>query len=300
MGCSDTEGNCTDVVTLLPQSAMMSAKDSKAGRNKSRTARFTKERLSATAAVQKWNRVRVVCRQPFNLTDQFGLSHIVIFSQAVASNELSIQSAPNTPSISSRSLAFGSPSSPASTSSAVLSPSTPNHSAPILTPHDLNNSAHSSQSLKVHSKSEPHGQNPVTPKRPVARSQTSSPSTVKTSRRAVRDGSPLSEFTGVEAQSRLLHNALRGIPHNDLEKETNPILLRIMAEREKYRTPPPVPRPRTPERRKVLDKELPKSQLKTDFALSYQTTSDSAELRRALARMAAHGEGFVVFRLLAR
>ena len=135
-----------------------------------------------------------------------------------------------------------------------------------------------------------HDNNSATPKRPIGR-DAHSVTTPKLPQRAVRSNSPLTEFTGVELQSRLLHNALRGIPHNDrVEKETNPILLRIMAEREKYRAPHPAPRRQTPEKIKLLDKQLPTSDLKTDFALSYQKTNDSSALKSAMARMAAHGE----------
>ena len=284
VGCTDTEGKCTNFVTLLPQSTLMSVPDSRAGKNKSRTARFMNEKLSSVAAFQKWNRVRVVCSQPFNVTEQFGLSQIMVFSQVVKSDE-SLPPAPDTPSTSSKSLALDSPSSSASTSLAIPSPSTPNQRTSVLSP--LNMSAHP---LKVLNKSELQDHHPVTPKH---RGQASSADTVGSSRRAVREGSPLNEFTGLEAQSsRLYHNAVRESPHNNLEKETNPILLRLMAEREKYRKLPPVPRPKTPERRKLLDYDLPKCTRKTDFILSYLNPSGCAEFSRAMARMAAHGEGF--------
>lgn len=278
VGCSDAEGDCVEFVTLLPQSALMSVSDCKAGRNKSKTVRYTKQRLSATAVTQKWNRVKVVCRQPFNLTEQFGLAYIGIFSQPVATSEPSESPSSDSSVVSPKSTALGLFSSTGNSSPALQSALTPKHPVTILSPHDLNNSAaHSIEPSK----------SPATPRRPVGGDPNRT--TVKSSRRTVRDGSPLSEFTGVESQSRLLHNALRGIPHNDhFEKETNPILLRIMAEREKYRPSPAAPRPQPPSRRKLLDRDLPVVEPKNDFALSYQTKNDAVDLQRALAKMAAH------------
>ena len=276
VGCLDTEGKCKDFVTLLAQSSLMTFPDSTADKNKSRTVRFMREKLSSVAAVQKWNCVRIVCLQPFNVTEQFGLSQITVFSQTVEFNESSLLSPPDTPSTLSTNSALSSPSSPASTSFALSSSSTPNQRAPLLS--SLNKSAHP---LKVLSKRK------LQPKHPVAKGQASSAGTVGSSRRAVREGSPLNEFTGLEAQSsRLYHNAVRGIPHNNLEKETNSILLRVMAENEKYRKPPPVLRPKTPEERKLLEKKLPK------FALSYLKPCGCAEFQRAIAKMETRGEGF--------
>lgn len=293
VGCSDTDENSAELVTLLPQSALMSVPDCKAGRNKTRTARYTKERLSATAMAQKWNRLKVVCRQPFNLTEQFGLSHIVVFSQAMAAANESSPPAPNGPLISPKHSAVIPLSPTSNVPMPALSPHTPTNKVSTPLPHAPSNSGHSSLPLEVQSRSKPHDDSSATRKCSVGKDEACTVTTPKSSRRAARDSSPLSEFTGVEAQSRLLHNALKGIPHNDrFETETNPILLRIMAERDKYRTSPPVSHSKTPERRKLLDKELPAVDPKNNFVASYQTSSDATVLRGALARMAAHGEIF--------
>jgi len=67
-------------MTLLPQFTLMTVPDSRRGRNKTRSITYGRDKLSSAAMTKRWNRVKLRCRQPFNLTDQFGLQFVAISS----------------------------------------------------------------------------------------------------------------------------------------------------------------------------------------------------------------------------
>ena len=105
------------------------------------------------------------------------------------------------------------------------------------------------------------------------------------------------EFSGLEKQSRLFRNCLKGKPstNNDRlsEKEPNPILERIITEREKYSESSTTG---SYQRRKLLKRELPKAGVSVDFTAGYKESSSKAkkkagsELSGAWRRMACHGK----------
>ena len=74
------ENTCTEFVTLLSQSMLMTLSDCKSGRNKSKTVSYQKNRFSAAAVEQKWGCLKITCHQPYNPTEQFGLSFIGVHS----------------------------------------------------------------------------------------------------------------------------------------------------------------------------------------------------------------------------
>ena len=243
-----------DYVTLLPQSTLRTVVESKGGRNKTKTISYKKDRLSATAVSQKWNRIQIICTQPFNHTEQFGLQYIALYSD-ISTNDMRTHqflSPPHTPKL-------------------LLSPptpSTPSHSNhlgkfPNLPSHRL--------------KGNPPNK---TPTRPLRDSNTK----IK-----MEDEF---EFSGIEKQSRLFKNAVSGKMAPG-EASSNPILEKIMSERQKYQSKKDATAPCAGYRRKkLLQKELPKAEGNSDFAASYSKggTSSNKDVAMAFSRIAAHGK----------
>ncbi|XP_048772083.2 DNA repair protein XRCC1-like isoform X2 [Ostrea edulis] len=64
----------------------MTPGESRNGTNRNSVRMFGPEKLSKAVAVQKWDRVKLVCTQPFNKTDSYGLSFIT-FHSPQGSNE---------------------------------------------------------------------------------------------------------------------------------------------------------------------------------------------------------------------
>ncbi|XP_067145628.1 protein XNDC1N [Apteryx mantelli] len=62
--------------TLLPSVALMTPADAKLGRNRCRVRMFKEADFLAPATGQKWDRVRLLCSQPFGKHGQFGLSFL--------------------------------------------------------------------------------------------------------------------------------------------------------------------------------------------------------------------------------
>ncbi|XP_070535037.1 DNA repair protein XRCC1-like isoform X2 [Ptychodera flava] len=77
-------GKSTDVTdnyqVILVASSFMSPVESKNNTNTNRVRMFGPEKLSKTVCNQKWDRVKIVCTQPFNKTTTFGLSFIKFHS----------------------------------------------------------------------------------------------------------------------------------------------------------------------------------------------------------------------------
>lgn len=72
---------------LLVASAFMSPAESKSWTNTSRVRMFGKEKLSQSTVNQKWDLVKIVCTQPFNKKEKYGLSFIKLSSPADKSTE---------------------------------------------------------------------------------------------------------------------------------------------------------------------------------------------------------------------
>ncbi|RUS76889.1 hypothetical protein EGW08_015358 [Elysia chlorotica] len=69
-----------DFEVLLVASTFMSPLDSRNGTNRTSVRMFGPEKLNKTTADKKWDRVKIVCTQPFAKTSQYGLSFIKFHS----------------------------------------------------------------------------------------------------------------------------------------------------------------------------------------------------------------------------
>ncbi|CAH3032814.1 unnamed protein product [Porites evermanni] len=65
---------------LLVASSFMSPAESKSFTNINRVRMFGPDKLSKPVAAQKWDRIKLVCTQPFNKNEQYGLSFINLHS----------------------------------------------------------------------------------------------------------------------------------------------------------------------------------------------------------------------------
>lgn len=65
---------------ILVSSSFMNPGESRSSQNLNRVRIFGSDALSKAVAGQKWDRVKVVCTQPFNKNTQFGLSFIKLYS----------------------------------------------------------------------------------------------------------------------------------------------------------------------------------------------------------------------------
>ncbi|KAM8976889.1 protein XNDC1N [Pelodytes ibericus] len=85
-------------VTLLPTSILMAPSDAKSGKNRSGVRMFKEGDFISEVAIEKWDRLRIICSQPFNKQDLFGLSFIRL--RSTRSEEDLTQDAAVTPNIS--------------------------------------------------------------------------------------------------------------------------------------------------------------------------------------------------------
>ena len=258
---SDSE----EYITLLPQSTLMTVPDSRRGKNKTRSVTYSREKLSSAAVTKKWNRVKIKCRQPYNLSDQFGLQFVAFFSDLSDSSSHTLLTSPHTP----RLLSPPTPSTPSHPSSTDDAPESENLYA------RQRKRLPTRPTVKSPMASSTKGdQVALTPKRPLEN-------------RGNNDNEDF-EFCGIEKQSRLFQNALRGNP------STNPILEKIMSERKKYKSSRHSGESatcNTYQRRKLLKKELPKAEASTDFAASYdESKSKHAEVAVAMSKFYANGK----------
>ncbi|XP_070572066.1 uncharacterized protein [Ptychodera flava] len=65
-----------EYVCLLPATSLMNIMDCKLGKNKHNVKMLNKDHLSVDATTEEWDRVRVICRQPYRKDCQFGLSFL--------------------------------------------------------------------------------------------------------------------------------------------------------------------------------------------------------------------------------
>lgn len=256
-----------DFITLLPSSMLMTIPDSKAGRSRTKTKVFTsKDKLSGAAVGKKWNRVKVRCVQKHN-PEQFGLQFIT-FSNDVGNHEHT-----NT---------AGTP-----------------HSHLLTPPQLVGTTRHTLTTPKSEPTNRPRL--PTLPKSTTPAAAVKS-ADVKTPKRPLKERNSEEgdteddfEFSGVEKQSRLFRNCMKGKPSTSSDhssgKEPNPILERIITDREKYSSSSDG----LYQRRKLLKKDLPKASLSVDFAAGYRDScgdvkKKSGELSGAWSRMATHGK----------
>ncbi|XP_057669634.1 DNA repair protein XRCC1 [Diorhabda carinulata] len=72
--------NNDDFKVLLANSSFMSALEARQSQNVNKVRMFTKDQLSKPECNEKWDRVKIICSQPFNRHVQFGLSFITLHS----------------------------------------------------------------------------------------------------------------------------------------------------------------------------------------------------------------------------
>lgn len=247
-----TPGSSSEWLTLLPSCMLMTVHDSRAGRNKTSTLTCAKERFSATAAHLKWSRIKLICRQPYNTTTQFGLQHVAFFTERGS---------------------LGGPVSPQVSQSPHHQLSSP---SPTESTHQQVNTRHRLPSLPSSGPFKQRDPNSKPPRNKF--------------KRPLRDAndnneSCSAEFTGVERQSRLLNNALKS-PEG--ESHGNPILERVAREREKVRQE--VRFEACYQKRRLLVRELCKAEGKTDFATGFdKSSSKSVEMSAAIRKISRHG-----------
>ena len=255
-------------VLLLPMAILMTANDSRAGRNKNKIAHYSKDKFVASVMAKKWNRLKIRCVQKHNLDIQFGLGALSVFSDSrdpSTTTNSQLAGATSPPNLLSPSQAW------AANSSATPKQETPSrrdsHHQRTHNKYPLLPASDYQASLTVASKGETpkgSGRGSQTPKRP---------------KEEVEDF----EFSGVENQSRLFRECMKGKVegNSDSKAAPNRILERIAAEREKYSP--------SYQRKRLLKKVIPKAEVIRDFIESYKTKEHSAELAGASRKLSSHG-----------
>ena len=278
-----------DYVSLLPQSILMSSEESKSGRNLTRTKLFSQgkennlirsklfnlsfslrssssDKLSKVALDKKWKYVKVMCLQPYSTDRQFGLRFIKFYSHATAASSSTLLSETRSPL------------------SSILSPSKSEMLTSFRTPQARKLKSHSYNHNSSLTPNASLGTSPTsihTPKLPSLKtvrggdrvsSVTTTPKRIFTT-----DDSQEFEFSGIEKQSRLLKNTLKG------DKSTigdNIILSRIAAEKSQKE----IEVKSGFARKKLLHKELPKTAANegVDFTATYK---EDGNKRTETARM---------------
>lgn len=261
---SNSDGSPDDYITLLPSSMLMSISDSRAGRSKTGSVKYGKERLSMTAMSKKWNLVKIKCCQKYNSSEQFGLQRVAFL------NDLQLSPTPTRQSPVTQLL------TPRTPSSSSNNKHTPLHRVP-----SLNSSFRGGRTASEHA----HKSKSVTPKRPLRERASNT----------VDDHEDY-EFAGLEVQSRLFKNCVRRKPSttdsSEAKDEPNAILSRIISDKTKYADKLKVNSVCTYQRTKLLKKELPKAQGLVDFAETFkgEESKKSPGIGGTFSRIAAFGE----------
>lgn len=73
---SKSTGDAEDFKVLLVASSFMTPVEARNGEHPNRVRMFTRDQLSKPAVDERWDRVKVVCRQPFNRHVQYGLTFL--------------------------------------------------------------------------------------------------------------------------------------------------------------------------------------------------------------------------------
>lgn len=100
LGCdihADHDGDLCSLLfsqVLLLMSSFMTPSDCRGETNKNRVRMFTSDQLSETARKEKWDRIKVVCTQPYNKFFQYGLSFLVLHSTDTKEEAPSKETAP--------------------------------------------------------------------------------------------------------------------------------------------------------------------------------------------------------------
>lgn len=85
-------GTTDDYKVLLVMSSFMMPLEARQGSNPNKVRMFTQDQLSKPECEQKWDRVKIVCTQPFNRHVQYGLSFITFHTPGEKANGAPVQS----------------------------------------------------------------------------------------------------------------------------------------------------------------------------------------------------------------
>ena len=269
--------------TLLHMCMLMSLQEARMGRNKTKVASYGREKLSTAATSRKWNRVIINCVQKYNREDQFGLRSFSLFSDGHSVEDRECGSTLLSPTQT----VISSPSTLQQTSGTkrwkdVWSDPRHNHKLPS-----------SSDSLLLST------QGSITSPRGTREHQSSDSSTPKKHQKIFKKNDRPSdqedfEFSGLERQSRLFHDCMRGKSEKDPASTPsrgntmeNKILRKITVDKDKYRESSDTLYPR----KKLLKKSLPRAELMKDFVDSYKEAEKKGdpEVAGALHKMSSHG-----------
>lgn len=88
--------NSEEYNVLLAASSFMTPADSKSGKEINRVRMFTLENLNKSVSDEKWDQMKVICTQPYNLKDQYGLSFLKGYSPVVEQAETDKKETPVT------------------------------------------------------------------------------------------------------------------------------------------------------------------------------------------------------------
>ncbi|XP_044255439.1 DNA repair protein XRCC1 [Tribolium madens] len=84
-------GTTDDFKVLLVMSSFMTPLEARQGSNPNKVRMFTQDHLSKPECEQKWDRVKIVCTQPFNRHVQYGLSFITFHTPGDKANGTPVQ-----------------------------------------------------------------------------------------------------------------------------------------------------------------------------------------------------------------
>ncbi|XP_072043201.1 uncharacterized protein [Amphiura filiformis] len=93
-------------VTMIPATMMMTPQHCKIGKNKCTVKMFSKDQLSEESVKDSWDRIKVICTQPYKKDAQFGLA----FIRLAAAVEVTDEQGPEAPGPTMKKLADASPS----------------------------------------------------------------------------------------------------------------------------------------------------------------------------------------------
>lgn len=83
--------NKDDYKVLLSMCSFMTPMESRQSQNVNKVRMFTKKDFSKPECEEKWDRVKVVCRQPFNKHVQYGLNFIHFHTNDMKTNTAPLQ-----------------------------------------------------------------------------------------------------------------------------------------------------------------------------------------------------------------
>ncbi|CAH1389339.1 unnamed protein product [Nezara viridula] len=82
--------NPDDFKVLIVASSLMTLQEAKLGENISNVRFFKEDSLAKPVSVEKWDRIKLVCSQPYNKFIQYGLSFVVVHSKNITTSQSAV------------------------------------------------------------------------------------------------------------------------------------------------------------------------------------------------------------------